>query len=371
VTTQVASATSFTASASPVSGNTVRVTAKLAGLSFGQAKKVDVTASYTDAGGVKRTAPLKYDGQSQAYSATINVTAGSLATIDLTAHGPSLSRFVSTSILLPDRTATIGQAHDDSLVAASGSGNPDTLRIPVTVTMPTAGLYGLSLDLTTGGQTQASGGGQATLQAGTSVINVDVPLARLLTVGAPAASFKVTNGSLSRIGNGSTLVARSANMGQTHTYNLDTYQPDKPVLSRLLPSAADTDKDGLKDVLRVDELVSVAKAGQYQVAADLDGPDGKVLSHVTETLPLKAGRQPVSVDFDGHLVGGTGVGLVPRHGLHGDVRRRSGPARDRGTVVSCLRRGQVGWYGGEWPQTCGRCGSRRTRRRRSTGTACS
>jgi hypothetical protein len=52
----------------------------------------------------------------------------------------------------------------------------------------------------------------------------------------------------------------------------------------------------------------VAKAGQYQIAADLDGPDGKVLSHVTETLPLKAGRQPVSVDFDWHLIGGTGSG---------------------------------------------------------------
>jgi hypothetical protein len=308
VTTRVASTTTFTASASLVTGNTVRVTATLAGLNPGQSRKVDVQASYTDASGAQRSTPLVYDVHTRSYSAEITVPAGSLAPIDLTAHGPRLSRFTNTGILLPDRTGQIGQVHGDTLIAASGSGNPDTLRIPVAVTVATPGVYQLSLDLAAGGQTVASGGGRASLPAGPGVINVDVPLARLLASGAPAGSFQLVNGSLGRIGSGSSLIAQAATMGVTQSYNLDAYRPSKPVLSRLGATGIDTNNDGLNDLLRVHGLVSVAAAGQYQVSAVLDGPDGKVLSHVSRIVPLVAGRQPVSIDFDGHLIGSTGTG---------------------------------------------------------------
>jgi hypothetical protein len=298
-------------------GQNAIVTATL-GLAAGKAKKTTLVATYTDANGTRASTPLLYGtstGTSSTFTAAINAPAGVLVSVDITATAPDLSRYATTGFVMADNSATIGRVHDDALVDANGSGHNDTLRVPVQVTTTRPGSYHLSVDLAAGGRTVASATGDAILPAGTSDIMVAVPLARLLTTGAPSGAVNLVKGTLSEGTNGRTIIANVEDMGSTAAYNLDNATPVAPVLSPFTSANIDSNNDGFMDELRLTGTASVPASGAYQLTGMLYAPNGSALHEINQTVTLKAGRNPLSFDLDGNLIGSTGSGIYPLRGL--------------------------------------------------------
>lgn len=321
VATQVSSGAALTASAKPAaagsSGNAT-VTATV-GLSAAQAKTLSVSAAYTDGSGQRVTTPLTYSGStgsSSTFSATITVPTGSAVAIDLTARGTGFARYANTGVFLPNGDGQLGTVHGDALVDTDHDGHVDSLQIPVQITTTHPGTYHLTVDLASGSSVVASGGGDANVTtAGTSDITASVPLARLLATRAPSGTFEVVNGALTEGTSGRTLIAQRADLGATASYDLDSYTPATPTLSRLASTSLDTDNDGFLDDLRVSGAVSVNTGGDYQIAGTLYAPNGSALKQINQTATLASGRNPIRVDLDGNLIGSTGDGVYQLRGL--------------------------------------------------------
>jgi len=204
-------------------------------------------------------------------------------------------------------------------VDTNHDGIADAIAIPVAVTAAQAGSYQLTVDLTSGtganAPVVASGGGTANLPAGGGDITVTVPLARLLATRAPSGSFEVVHGALTQGTSGRTLLDQAADLGTTGSYNLDSYAPALPVLSRPTADSLDTNNDGFYDMLRISAAANVTTAGTYQLAGTLYAPNGAALTQINQTTQLHPGRNPLSIDLDGTLIGATGPGLYQLRGL--------------------------------------------------------
>ena len=289
------------------------LTATLAGLPPGQARTETVTASYQDAAGVRRSSPVAYDQGSRSFTANLTLPAGAYTPVDVIATGP-VSRYFTTDEFVDDGTGSLGAAHGDSLVNTTGTGAPNVLRVPVPVTVASAGTYHLSLDLTAVGGAVASAEGTAMLSAGTATVNVDVPLTRLFA-GGQGGVFHVRNALLTRGTSGRTRVASAADLGSTGPYALSALGGSRPELSRLHGEGLDTNHDGVLDTLAFDGSAYTPTPGNYVLTGQLYDPAGNVLKHVQQSFALATGANPLHLSFDGGLVGANGSGTYRLAGI--------------------------------------------------------
>jgi hypothetical protein len=310
VATEVASTVTLRTSAAPSTasaGNDALATAML-NCDASTAQQTTVTATYTDASGVKTSTNLPYQstsGGSSTFSAPINVPLGAATSIDVTAAGSQLHRYATTGIYLPDGSGTLGHVHDDALVDTNNDGKVDSLDLPVQVTVSSAGAYHLSVDVASHGQTIASGNGDANLQPGTNDIHVTIPVTRLLASNAASGTFELVNGTLTEGTTDRTLIDQASDLGSTATYDLDAFAPVNPYIAPLAVQSLDTNNDGRLDTLRVSSDASVPTAGTYRLTGTLYGANGSSLTAVNQTYQLSAGRNSISTDIDGHVIGGT------------------------------------------------------------------
>ncbi|CAN5441137.1 hypothetical protein BH23ACT9_BH23ACT9_34360 [soil metagenome] len=105
-------------------------------------------------------------------------------------------------------------------------------------------------------------------------------------------------------------VAESDLLGTTGPYVLGDLQPDRPVLSRPVGQAVDTDGDGWSDEVHFTSLLGLPAAGSYEVEATLQAPDGTVVDAVAETRDLPAGVSALLLAFGAASVGGDVTGAV-------------------------------------------------------------
>lgn len=322
--TQVVSTVSLTANAvasSGANGANTLVSANI-GLAAAKAKTLTVTAAYTNAAGQRVSVPLTYQSSTAAgssFAAQLTAPTGDATAIFVTAAGGGLARDASTGVYLPNGAGHIGRVHNDTLVDTNHDGVADAIAIPVAVSTTQAGSYQLTVDLTSGtganAPVVASGGGTATLPAGGGDITVTVPLSRLLATRAASGSFEVVHGALTQGTSGRTLIDQAADLGSTGSYNLDSYAPTMPVLSRPTAASLDTNNDGFYDTLRISAAANVATAGTYQLAGTLYAPNGVALTQIDQTTQLQPGRNPLTIDLDGTLIGATGPGTYQLRGL--------------------------------------------------------
>ena len=289
------------------------LTATLAGLAPGQAKTETVTASYLDAAGVRRSQAAVYDQGSRSFTAVLTLPAGAYTPVDVVATGP-VSRYVTTDEFVDDGTGRLGPVHGDSLVNTTGAGAPNALRVPVPVTVTSAGTYHLSLDLTAAGGAVASAEGTAVLSAGAATVNVDVPLTRLFA-GGQGGTYRVRNALLTRGTSGRIRVATATALGSTASYALSTLGGGRPELSGLRGTGLDTNHDGVLDTLAFDGSAYAPAAGDYVLTGQLYDPAGNLLQHVQQSFALAAGADPLHLAFDGGLVGANGSGTYRLAGI--------------------------------------------------------
>lgn len=321
--TQVASPVTMNADATAAANgtNNALVTATV-GVAAAKAKTLTVTAAYTDASGQRVAVPLAYQSSTAStsmFTAAIAAPTGDATGIFVTASGAGFARNASTGIYLPNGAGSVGRVHGDTLIDTNHDGVADAIAIPVAVTTAQAGTYQLTVDLAAGtganAPVVASGAGSATLPAGGGDITVTVPLSRLLATRAASGSFEVVNGALTQGTSGRTLVARAADMGATNSYNLDTYSPTTPVLSRPVAASLDTNNDGFYDTLQITAAANVATAGSYRLTGTLYAPNGAALTQISQSVSLQTGRNPLTVNLDGTLIGATGPGIYQVRGL--------------------------------------------------------
>ena len=281
------------------------ITAELVRASEQTQAGTDITAYFTDASGETQAVPLQRDATSGLFTATVTLPSDPFVPIGIIASGPNLRRYAYTGIALPDGTGQIGVVDGDTLVDLDGDGNADALRLPVSVDVQEPGDYRLILDAVDASGATASASGTATLAAGAGVIVVDMPLDRLVAVGA-SGPLSLVNGLLVR-GLNPQKVATASDMGSTNAYDASAVVPAQPVLSHFVASAADTDGDGIEDTATFAGSIAVPEAGSYELTARFEAPDG-TFTDVDDVVSLDAGTNAYSLelplDFASH---GSGV----------------------------------------------------------------
>lgn len=274
--------------------STATVTAELLRASEQTKAGTTITAYFTDANGATQAVPLVRNGYSGEFTAALSLPSDPFVPIGIVAEGPNLHRYAMTGIALPDGSGQIGVVQGDSLVDLDGDGTPDAVRLPVTVDVREPGDYTLVLDAVDANGATASASGSATLAAGAGVITVDMPLDRLITVGANGP-LSLVNGLLVR-GLNQQKVAIATDMGTTAAYDTSTMVPTHPVLSRFTASAADTDGDGVDDTATFSGRISVPAAGAYELTARFEAPDGTFVD-VDDVVTLDAGMNAYSLEL--------------------------------------------------------------------------
>jgi len=276
----------------PVTGSAT-VTATIVGASKQLNARTTITAYLTDATGATQTVPLSRNAQSGDFAATTGMPAGPFVQIGVVASGPGLQRYAMTGIALPDGQGEVGTVSGDSLMDLDADGIPDALRLPIAVNVAQAGYYTLVVDAVDASGATASASGSAELAAGAGVINVDMPLDRLITVGA-SGPLSLVNGLLVR-GKNPQKVAIATSMGTAGSYDASSLVPTHLVVSRFASTASDTDGDGVPDTATFSGWISAPQAGQYELTARLEAPDGTYVG-IIEFVGLEAGVNELSFD---------------------------------------------------------------------------
>jgi hypothetical protein len=106
---------------------------------------------------------------------------------------------------------------------------------------------------------------------------------------------------------GDLLADRVADFGSTGPYSLaDLQRPVTVVPPGITEAAADTDADGLFDLLDVTFAVDTLRAGFYTWTGDLRAPDGTVLGVASNQGFLSDGVTTVGFRFAGEPIGASG-----------------------------------------------------------------
>lgn len=294
-------------------GSPARLSVTVTGLSTDAARAASVSASWPD-GGTRRSTSLTYDSASGAFRGSFTPPAGTFVPVDIAVLAGGHSRMLTTGLVVADATGTLSGLGVTTTLDTSGDGRPDVFRVPARVSVASAGSYQLSVDLSSGGRVVLSAPGSAQLEAGTRVINVDVPIRELFLTGVDGP-FEITSAVLTEGYATRRIINRVASLGLTGPFRMDQAPTTRVALSLPTAESVDIDRDGRYDVLRFAGAAFVPTAGDFLLSAILLAPNGLVVGTQEQPVTLPAGRAGYALEFPGELVGANGSGRYTLAGL--------------------------------------------------------
>lgn len=296
-----------------IAGAASRVTVSLSGVNAAAAKAGTVTVAWPD-NGHRRTATLAFDAATSTFYGAFTPPAGTFVPVDIAVNVDGRSRMLPTGLTVPDGSGSFTGVGSTSLLDVDGDGHPDVFRIPTGVEVNAPGDYHVGVDLVSGGNPVLTVEGSAQLRAGTGVVNVDVPVASLLLVGADGP-FDVNTAILTEGRDTRRIVAQQATLGRTGPFQIGQVSTPRVALSRPTTHSVDIDRDGRYELLRFKGSVSVPAAGDFLLSAQLRSPQGQVVGNFEQTVTLQAGRPTYTIEFPGELIGTNGSGRYMLTGL--------------------------------------------------------
>jgi hypothetical protein len=233
------------------------------------------------------------------YMAQAQITAGIDSAVGST-------RFDVTSTL-----ATFTGIVSDSGVDSNGDGLFDRIALQLGVAVIEAGDYAMIGALEINGKS-VSAGTTLSLDLDSTSVEISFPADVIKTYLGEDGPYQIANVKLTQLA-GTTdetdrLADRLVDLGQTQAYTLSGLQrPITLIPLGLADSATDLDDNGLYDRLTVTFTIDTLTASYYTWSGDVRSTDDQVLGVANSNGNLVAGANSVTLMFDGHDIGSSGV----------------------------------------------------------------
>ncbi len=199
--------------------------------------------------------------------------------------------------------ALLTGSYTDAAVDTNGDASPDVLRVEAEVVLPAAADVTLSGTLVdASGQAVAEATVSATVPAGTAPLVLDFDGADIAAHARPGP-YRLTGVELGRSGEPPEVTALDVHT--TAAYAADLFRPGGSFfIDSVTDRGQDDDGDGLLDALAVNVTVQVDEAGLYSANARLTDAAGEEIQWAGAQQFLDAGRNVLTLRYDGRLVSG-------------------------------------------------------------------